>query len=250
MTQTLAEYDGGGNLIANYVYGLGLVYKVDTSDKPYFYHYNFTGSTVAMTDTNGNIINKYAYTPFGRLAGSVESVPNPFRYVGKSGVMDDKSGLFYMRARYYDPEVGRFITKDPIGFDGGVNLYGYVGENPINFIDPSGLANVLDAIWEFIKSFGAPHVGGTDLLTLIDPVTHKNITTMDIGLADQGIQNMVIEGKITTQEGEQLLNLLYQKDFVGLRIKWNEIRKAHGLPCEPENRGTLSPFFESKGLRY
>lgn len=140
MTKILAEYDGSGNLVANYVYGLGLVYKVDAADKPYYYHYNFTGSTVAMTDTSGNVVNKYAYAPFGRVAGSVESVPNLFRYAGKSGVVDDKNGLYYMRARYYDPEVGRFITKDPIGFDGGVNLYGYVENNPTNYIDPQGLS--------------------------------------------------------------------------------------------------------------
>jgi hypothetical protein len=53
--------------------------------------------------------------------------------------MDEGNGLFYMRARYYDPEVGRFITKDPIGFAGGLNLYGYVANNPVNSIDPSGL---------------------------------------------------------------------------------------------------------------
>ena len=53
--------------------------------------------------------------------------------------MDEGNGLLYMRARYYDPEVGRFISKDPIGFAGGLNLYGYAGSNPINFVDPLGL---------------------------------------------------------------------------------------------------------------
>ncbi|HHT9137502.1 MAG TPA: RHS repeat-associated core domain-containing protein [Candidatus Wunengus sp. YC60] len=139
MTQVLAEYDGDGNLIANYIYGLGLMYKIDASGNAYYYHYNFTGNTVAMTDIDGNIVNKYAYKPFGVLAGSTESVSNPFRYVGKYGVMDDKNGLLYMRARYYSPDVGRFITKDPIGFAGGVNLYEYVGNNPIVLIDPKGL---------------------------------------------------------------------------------------------------------------
>jgi RHS repeat-associated protein len=92
-----------------------------------------------MTDQAENIVNSYAYMPFGVLAGEDETISNPFRYVGKFGVMDDNSGLLYMRARYYDPDLGRFITKDPIGFGGGVNLYAYVGNNVSNFIDPIGL---------------------------------------------------------------------------------------------------------------
>ena len=141
-TQVLAEYDGDGNMIANYIYGLGLVYKIDAAGNSYYYHYDFTGNTVALTDADGNVVNKYAYTPFGTLVGSEELVSNPFRYVGQYGVMDDHNGLFYMRARYYDPEVGRFITKDPIGFAGGANLYVYADDNPVNQADPAGLFSI------------------------------------------------------------------------------------------------------------
>ena len=162
--------------------------------------------------------------------------------------MDDKNGLLYMRARYYDPDVGRFITKDPIGFGGGVNLYGYVGGNPINFIDPSGLANVIDAIWEFINSFVTPHVPCTDALPLIDPKLHKDAYTIVDKSAENGITRMGNDGKITLQEEEQLKELLYKKDYIGLRKKWNEIRKAHGLPPEPENRTILSPFIHYNGV--
>lgn len=137
--RVLAEYDGNNNLLAYYIYGLGLICKVNALDQPYYYHYNLTGHTVAMTDSGGNIVNKYGYTPFGLLAASEESVPNPFRYVGKFGVMDDGNGLLYMRARYYDVEAGRFVTKDPIGFAGGVNLYVYVNNNSVNYIDSVGL---------------------------------------------------------------------------------------------------------------
>jgi len=54
-------------------------------------------------------------------------------------VMAEPNGFYYMRARYYDPEVGRFVSEDPIGFDGGLNLYAYVGGNPISAVDPTGL---------------------------------------------------------------------------------------------------------------
>lgn len=154
ITQVLAEYDDGG-ITVRYIYGLGLISMADTSDNSYYYHYNFIGSTVAMTDATGNVVSKYAYTPFGKLAGMQETVSNPFRYVGKLGVVDNENGLLYMRMRYYDPEVGRFITKDPIGFAGDINLYRYAGDNPVNWVDPYGLhvigliADLLSELMEF-----------------------------------------------------------------------------------------------------
>jgi RHS repeat-associated protein len=85
-------------------------------------------------------VNKYAYTPFGAIANQQEAISQPFKYVGKYGVMTEPNGLNYMRARYYDPSVGRFISEDPLGFGGGdVNLMAYVGNQPINGIYPQGL---------------------------------------------------------------------------------------------------------------
>jgi RHS repeat-associated protein len=113
---------------------------VKDTNEVYTYHYDAVGNTIAMTDETENIVNMYAYTPFGILANENETVPQPFKFVGKYGVMTEPNGFYYMRARYYDTEVGRFISEDPIGFDGGdVNLYAYVGNNPVLFIDPGGL---------------------------------------------------------------------------------------------------------------
>jgi RHS repeat-associated protein len=87
-----------------------------------------------------NIVNAYAYTPFGLIANEQEAVVNPFKFVGQFGVMTEPNGLYYMKARYYDPEVGRFISEDPLGFEGGdANLYIYVQNNPVMFSDPQGL---------------------------------------------------------------------------------------------------------------
>ncbi|MBI5100315.1 MAG: RHS repeat-associated core domain-containing protein, partial [Nitrospirae bacterium] len=83
--------------------------------------------------------NAYSYDSFGAVLNQVETIPQPFKYVGQYGVMTEPNGLYYMRARYYEPKVGRFISEDPIGFEGGtVNLYEYVGSNPVNNIDPTG----------------------------------------------------------------------------------------------------------------
>jgi RHS repeat-associated protein len=143
LPQVLAETDSNNNLMAFYVYdGVGLVAKITSSNQYYFYHYDGLGSTIAITDNTGQVVNTYCYSPEG-LVGVQETIPNPFTYVGRYGVMAEGNGLYCMRGRYYDPEVGRFINKDPIGYAGGLNLYEYVENRMINGIDPWGLSMIL-----------------------------------------------------------------------------------------------------------
>ncbi len=142
-------YDPWGNLMAEadsngithkYIYGQSLL-AVATSSGLYCYHFNGIGSTIALTDMSQAVVNSYAYDPFGQILGQQETLPQPFKYVGQYGVMAEPNGLYYMRARYYDPSVGRFISEDPIGFAGGtVNLYEYALNNPVNLVDPLGLS--------------------------------------------------------------------------------------------------------------
>ena len=138
----LLETDASGSITAYYVYGLGLISKITPSNEVYYYHYDGIGSTIGMSDSLGNIVNKYAYDAFGKVLNQEEVISNPFKYVGQFGVMDEENGLLYMRARYYDPDVGRFISKDPIGILGGLNMFTYVQNNPVNEIDPEGLQAV------------------------------------------------------------------------------------------------------------
>ena len=85
----------------------------------------------------------------------MEAVPQPFKYVGQHGVMTESNGLQYMRARYYDPQVGRFISEDPLGFGGGdLNLYVYASNSPIMLIDPWGLC-AKDTFWGTVKTIGS-----------------------------------------------------------------------------------------------
>jgi RHS repeat-associated protein len=136
----LAEADGSNNITKYYIHGLGLMAVVTPTDQVYCYHFNAVGSTIALTDQSQTMVNKHAYDSFGNVVNQEETVPQPFKFVGQHGVMTEPNGFYYMMARYYDPNVGRFISEDPIGFDGGdVNLYGYVGNNPVNLIDSSGL---------------------------------------------------------------------------------------------------------------
>ncbi len=142
-------YDAGGNLLAEadvnnvitryYIYGAGLMGMVTPSDQVYCYQYNAVGSTIAITDQSQNMVNKYSYDSFGNILSQQEAVSQPFKFVGQFGVMTEPNGFYYMRARYYDPNVGRFVSEDPIGFEGGINLFVYASNNPLMFIDPSGL---------------------------------------------------------------------------------------------------------------
>jgi RHS repeat-associated protein len=108
------------------------------TDELFVYHFDGTGHTVALTNGLKQVVNRYAYSPFGRLLAQDENVDQPFVFAGQVGIMTEPGGLYYMRARYYDAEVGRFISEDPIGFTGGLNLYAYAGGNPVIFVDPQG----------------------------------------------------------------------------------------------------------------
>ena len=126
---------------------------VTPADQVYNYHFNAVGSTVAMTDQSQAMVNKYAYDAFGSVANQQETIPQPFTYVGQFGVMREPNGFYYMKARYYDPSVGRFISEDPIGFAGGdVNVSAYVQNNPVNAIDPLGLMTFRGKLQELNSS--------------------------------------------------------------------------------------------------
>lgn len=133
-----AEYDGDGSLIARYIHGLGLISQIDSSGSLYYYHFNPTGHTMEITDEDGDVVNSYKYSPFGISLEKEETIPNPFEYVGEFGVMDDGNGLTYMRMRYYQPELGRFSSEDPLRIPGN-NDYTYVENKAIAYVDVFGL---------------------------------------------------------------------------------------------------------------
>jgi RHS repeat-associated protein len=95
------------------------------------------GSTIGLVDSTGNIQTGYSYDPFGSTALSGVTNANSFQYTGRE---NESNGLYYYRARYYSPRLGRFVNQDPLGFAGsGPNLYAYVFNSPTNLTDPSGL---------------------------------------------------------------------------------------------------------------
>ncbi|MDE2464279.1 MAG: RHS repeat-associated core domain-containing protein, partial [Alphaproteobacteria bacterium] len=94
-------------------------------------------STIALTNSAGAIVEQYSYDPYGTTTDSVSGFDNPYQYTGRE---NDGDGLYYYRARYYAPAMGRFISEDPLGFASeSENFYAYVGDNPLTYTDPFGL---------------------------------------------------------------------------------------------------------------
>ena len=98
-------------------------------------------STIHLSSSSGSSLAQYTYDPFGNTTVTSGSSANESQYAGRE---NDGTGLYFNRARYYNPQLGRFISEDPLGFSGGdVNLYAYTGNSPTNFVDPSGKSNSL-----------------------------------------------------------------------------------------------------------
>jgi len=147
-----------------YIYGLGLIGE-ETGETYRSYHYDLRGSTVAITDINGTITDKFQYGPYGEVQRITGTTATPFLYNGRDGVMTDDNGLYYMRARYYNPEIMRFINRDvligSVEDTLSLNRYAYVKGNPVIGVDPLGLnpymnwqdaTNTINGTWTYLNS--------------------------------------------------------------------------------------------------
>lgn len=135
------QESSAGNVQANILAGLATDEYFTRSDvgsgiTSYFISDDL-GSVIALADAAGIVQTQYAYEPFGKTVTTGMSNANTFQFTARE---NDGTGLYFYRARYYHPELSRFISEDPIGFEGGdINLFAYVGNDPINHVDPLGL---------------------------------------------------------------------------------------------------------------
>jgi RHS repeat-associated protein len=136
------------NLVNEYTYGLGLPggiggllrlnYQVNQGGgSAYSYLHDGKGNVTALLDAAGTVQASYQYDPFGKPMGSSGSINQPMRFSTKP--YDDQTGLSYYGYRFYNPALGRWLTRDPIGEDGGINLYEFTKNDPVNRMDPDGL---------------------------------------------------------------------------------------------------------------
>ncbi len=134
----LEQYDATGAVIARFIQGPGIdePLAMQYGGSWYYYHFDGLGSVTMLTRADQTVANRYEYDDFGGFLTRQESVPNFYGYTGRE--YDSQVDLIYMRARYYDPSIGRFLTRDPAGMSEGPNLYTYAGNNPLSCADPSG----------------------------------------------------------------------------------------------------------------
>lgn len=134
----IEEANSSGGVVARYTQTqnidepLAMIRSSATS----YYQADGLGSVTSLSNGAGALAQTYTFDSFGKQTASSGSLVNPFQYTGRE--FDTETNLYYNRARYYDPSVGRFLSEDPITFNGGINFYTYSGNSPTNYTDPYG----------------------------------------------------------------------------------------------------------------
>jgi RHS repeat-associated protein len=157
------------------------------------------GSVVGLMNTGKVVATQYAYEPFGATTTSGMANGNPYKFTGRE---EDGTGLYFYRARYYHPSLGRFISEDPIGYGGGdINLFAYVGSDPINLRDPSGLMYYWPWLYQALRAVGFS--GGRAVVT-------SQIVATQAAAAGCSIQILLARGQYGYYQG---VNCYYNTTF-------------------------------------
>ena len=207
----------GGTLERCYVYDPDgrLLYAVETpqgSPEVRFFHFNHLGSTLFLTDGTGSVTDRYVYAPYGGVLRHEGSSSQPFTFVGEAGVVQEgASGLYGMRARWYDASTGRFLTRDPLWPDltdpRSLSPYSYAAGDPVSRSDPSGLAPIpIQDLQKLIRSNNTFYINAAleqiqpdtiPLGTLVGEVDPRSGKISWRALGGKAInRGMVLEGKV------------------------------------------------------
>jgi RHS repeat-associated protein len=162
--QVVEVRDGSDQVKQQFIYGNGIdeVIRMDAYNgsaiTPYYFHSNAIGSTTAVTDANGQVVERYKYGLYGMptfmdAAGNVipkSTIGNNILFQGRE--YEPETNFYYFRARHLDPIMGRFLSTDPMGYEDSLNLYQAFNQNPVNFVDPFGEAVMPGVEPEVVKS--------------------------------------------------------------------------------------------------
>jgi len=136
----LLERDAASGVVNEYTYypGMDEPHGMRRNGTQYYFEQDYPGNVIAIRSAAGAVVSQYSYTPWGeRATGTSETVANPLQYAGR--YYEPSAKIYQVRARWYDPALGRFLSEDPVGLDGGINPYAYANDDPTDLRDPSGL---------------------------------------------------------------------------------------------------------------
>lgn len=140
MLQDVRSPLGGSATTTTYLYGLDLIAETSSGGTTSYYLSNGLGSTTELVGTTGTKTDSYTYDVWGGIRARAGTTGNQFDFTGQQADHDANRGLVYLRARHYDPALGRFLGRDPLPMG---NRYAYVGNNPANMTDSVGNVPVL-----------------------------------------------------------------------------------------------------------
>jgi RHS repeat-associated protein len=217
-----SEYDGSNQLVASYVHSLiaDKPLEVTEGGASYYYVADGAGNVRALTDQSGAVVDRYRYDSFGNQVAS-GTVHNPLTYGARE--FDAASGLYYNRARYYDPSTGRFISEDPLSRP---SPYVYASNNPISLHDPSGKINEYSLIIKIDYTAAGPII-----------VQEQVTLTYTVGVAAP----LVIGEADVTAEALLLQIILYGPvifRLIALVVAFGYIAKVH---CDFVNSVPAAP---------
>jgi RHS repeat-associated protein len=173
-----------GKRLALYGWGPdGLVSRTDADGRSLYFLKDALGSVIAVLDDRGTVVQSMEYSAFGECLSGGDAV-NPFRFVGGfGGYTDDATGLINFWNRWYDPQVGRWVSEDPIRQAGGVNLYGYVGNNPAIATDATGLVvasySITNQTLTWVRTGGKDVHVADNVVSGVDSMTGQPWLTFD-----------------------------------------------------------------------
>jgi RHS repeat-associated protein len=212
--------DDNSGVITKYQNGLGIDNKLKmvTNGVSKYFLQDHLGSTTALTNSSGSVIESATYDSFGNATGNLST---RYQFTGRE--YDNAIGLTYYRARWYSSELGRFVSEDPIGFAGGdVNLFGYVGNSPQNFVDPSGKYPIilgrftpitLDEIQTYLAGLGLIPVLGEPADALDGAISLARGEYCDAALSGGSLFPFVGTGAGITKIGKRLSKFVDLTDF-------------------------------------
>ena len=239
LPRTIAQIEEG-EPVTWYIYGKGLLAQ-EQGDHYFIYHFDNRGSTTALTNSKGEVTDRFSYTAYGELVDHQGSNDVIFKYNGRSGVITDSNGLYYMCTRYYNPDIKRFMNADVIVgnvLDGrSLNRHAYVNGNPINYSDPFGLSpekeedEGINEVWLDVAGF-MPVLG--DIIDAVNAVNYlkegeygkaafylgcvfgadlifKGVKYLGKGLKTAGKLISDVLGKVGAKSGKEIAKQLAEK---------------------------------------